>query len=152
MPGDAYVTVVPFSTMLAPPMRSWRLGASMFVAFGLLALLVAAVGLHSVIAYGMAQRTREIAIRLALGATRHGVLRVGLRAGLTPVVASIAIGSALALAAGSWIAPLLFQESARDPLVYLGVACSLLVVAIVATYLPTRAATRLDPSTVLRAE
>jgi len=124
----------------------------MFVAFGLLALVVAAVGLHSVIAYGMAQRTREIAIRLALGATRQGVLGFVLRVGLTPVVASIAIGSAVALAGGRWIAPLLFLESARDPFVYFGVACSLLVVAVIATYLPTRAATRLDPSTVLRAE
>jgi predicted permease len=152
MPGDAYVTVVPFSAMLAAPIRSWTLGATMFVAFGLLALVVAAVGLHSVIAYGMAQRTREIAIRLALGATRQGILGFVLRVGLRPVVASSAIGSAVALAAGSWIAPLLFLESARDPFVYLGVACSLVVVAVIATYLPTRTATRLDPSTVLRAE
>ena len=152
MPGNAYVTVVPFSTMLAAPMRSWTLGATMFVAFGLLALLVAAVGLYSVIAYGIAQRTREIAIRLALGATRQGVLGFVLRVGLTPVVASIAIGCAIALAAGGWIAPLLFRVSASDPFVYLAVVCALLVVAVIATCLPARAAMRLDPNTVLRAE
>jgi ABC-type antimicrobial peptide transport system permease subunit len=138
--------------MLATPMRSWTLGATMFVAFGLLALLVAAVGLYSVIAYGIAQRTREIAIRLALGATRQGVLGFVLRVGLTPVVASIAIGCAIALAAGGWIAPLLFRVSASDPFVYLAVVCALLVVAVIATCLPARAAIRLDPNTVLRAE
>jgi hypothetical protein len=152
MPGNAYVTVVPFSTMIAAPMRSWTLGATMFVAFGLLALLVAAVGLYSVIAYGIAQRTREIAIRLALGATRRGVLGFVLGVGLRPVVASLAIGCAIALAAGGWITPLLFRVSARDPFVYLVVVCALLVVAVIATWPPVRAAMRLNPNTVLRTE
>jgi putative ABC transport system permease protein len=152
MPANAYVTVVPFSTMLAVPMRSWTLGATMFVAFGLLALLVAAVGLYSVIAYGIAHRSREIAIRLALGASRQGVLGFVLRVGLTPVVASIAVGCAIALVAGRWIAPLLFQVSARDPLVYLAVVWALLVVAVIATCLPARRAMKLDPNTVLRSE
>jgi predicted permease len=152
MPGNAYVTVVPFSTMLAAPMRSWTLGATMFVGFGLLALVVAAVGLYSVIAYGIAQRTREIAIRFALGSTRQGVLGFVLRAGLTSVIASIAIGCAIAFSAGGWIAPLLFGVSARDPFVYLAVVAGLLVVGIIATCLPARAAMRLDPNRVLRTE
>jgi ABC-type antimicrobial peptide transport system permease subunit len=152
MPGDGYVTVVPFSDMLARPMRSWRLGATMFVAFGALALVVAAVGLYSVVAYGVAQRRREIAIRLALGATRQSVLGFVLRGGLAPVMVSVAIGSAVALGAGHWIAPLLFQVSPRDPAVYGTVAGALLVVAAVATCLPARAASRVDPNRVLRAD
>jgi predicted permease len=152
MPGDAYLTVVPFSSMLAAPMRSWTLGATMFVAFGVLALVVAAVGLYSVVAYGIARRTREIAIRVALGATRQGVLGFVLRVGLAPVVASLAIGCAIAFAAGRWIAPLLFHVSAHDPFVYLAVVSALLVVAVIATCLPVRTAVRLDPNRVLRAE
>jgi len=152
MPGDAYVTAVPFSTMLAAPMRSWTLGATMFVGFGLLALVVAAVGLYSVIAYGIAQRRREIAIRLALGSTRQGVLRFVLSVGLTSVIASIALGCAIAFSAAGWIAPLLFRVSARDPVVYLVVGAGLFVVAVIATCMPARAAMRLDPNRVLRAE
>jgi predicted permease len=152
MPGDGYVTVVPFSNMLAGPLRSWRLGATMFVAFGVLALIVASVGLYSVVAYGVAQRTREIAIRLALGATRQSVLGLVLRGGLKPVVASVAIGCAVALAAARWMAPLLFHVSPRDPLVYATVAGALIVVAVIAMCFPARAATRVDPNSVLRAE
>jgi ABC-type antimicrobial peptide transport system permease subunit len=152
MPGDGYVTVVPFSDMLAAPLRSWRLGATMFVAFGVLALIVASVGLYSVVAYGVAQRTREIAIRLALGATRQSVLGLVLRGGLKPVIASVAIGCAIALGAARWMAPLLFHVSPRDPLVYATVAGALLVVAVIAMCLPARGATRVDPNSVLRAE
>jgi predicted permease len=152
MPGDGYVTVVPFSDMLAAPMRSWRLGATMFVAFGVLALIVASVGLYSVVAYGVAQRTREIAIRLALGATRQSVLSLVLRGGLKPVVASVATGCAVALAAARWMAPLLFHVSPRDPFVYAVVTGALIVVAVIAMCLPARAATRVDPNSVLRAE
>ena len=92
MPPDAYVTAVPFEDMLAPQVRSWELGATMFVAFGALALIVAAVGLYSVVAYGIAQRTREIAVRVALGATPAHVLRLIFGGGLRPVVVSILLG------------------------------------------------------------
>jgi hypothetical protein len=105
-----------------------------------------------VITYGIAQRTREIAIRVALGATRQGVIAFVLKAGLAPVVASIAIGCVIALVAGGSIAPLLFRVSARDPFVFLAVIVALLVVALAATCLPARAAMRLDPNSVLRTE
>jgi predicted permease len=152
MPGDGYVTVVPLSNMLAAPLRSWQLGATMFVAFGVLALIVASVGLYSVVAYGVAQRTREVAIRLALGATRKSVLGLVLRGGIQPVVASVAIGCGIALAAARWMGPLLFHVSPRDPVVYGSVAGVLLAVAIIAMCVPARAATRVDPGSVLRAE
>jgi hypothetical protein len=152
MRGDDYATAVPLSETLAGPRRSWQLGATMFVAFGLLALVVAAVGLYSVVAYGVAQRTGEIAIRLALGATKPNVLGLVLAGGLAPVLVSLAIGGGVALAAGRWLAPLLFQVSPRDPVVYGGVAGALLVVAVIALCVPARAATRVDPNRVLRAD
>ena len=139
--------------MLAAPLRSWRLGATMFVAFGVLALVVAAVGLYSVVAYGVAQRRREIAIRVALGATETRVLELVVRGALTPVLASVAIGSAVALVSAKWAEPLLFRVSATDPWVYAGVAGVLVVVALVAASLPALAAAyRVDPNLVLRTD
>jgi putative ABC transport system permease protein len=152
MPADAYLTVMPFEDLLAPPMRGWQLGASMFVAFGVLALIVAAVGLYSVGAYAIAQRTREIAVRVALGATRTDVLRLLFRGGLAPVVASIVIGCSVAALAARGLASLLFRVSPTDPAVYLAVTGAMLLVATIATYVPARSASRTDPNQALRAD
>jgi predicted permease len=153
MPGNGYVTVVPLSRMLAVPLRSWRLGATMFVVFGVLALVVASVGLYSVVAYGIAQRRREIAIRLALGSSETRVLTLVVQGTLVPVLASVVIGSAIALASAKWAAPLLFRVSPTDPSVYAGVAGVLVVIALLAASVPAFAAAhRMDPNLVLRTD
>jgi predicted permease len=152
MPGASYVTVTPFADVIGGQMRSWKLGATMFVAFGALALLLAAVGLYSVIAYNVVQRTHELGVRITLGAQVGDVLRLVVGEGVQLGVAGIVIGAVIALSTARWLRPLLFQESARDPIVYALVAAVLLVVAAVASYVPARRATRVDPNVALRSE
>jgi putative ABC transport system permease protein len=152
MPGSAYVNVQPLRELVDPSMRGWQFGATMFLAFGALALALAAVGLYSVIAYGVAQRQKELGVRIALGASRGSVVRLVVRGGVRMVVFGIGIGTVVALWAGHWVEALLFDESPRDPLVYASVAGVLVIVAIVATALPAFGASRVDPNTALRAE
>jgi putative ABC transport system permease protein len=152
MPGAAYLTAVPFRTRVAPQMRSWQLGATMFVAFGALALVLAGIGLYAVIAYDVAQRRREIGIRIALGASRTQVMGRVVRGGVRVVVIGAGVGSVIAAGAAKRAAPLLFHESAMDPVVYAGVAGVLLLVALVATWVPAFAAARVDANVTLRAD
>jgi predicted permease len=152
MPGASYVTVQPFRDVVDPVTRSWRTGATMFLAFGALALLLAGVGLYSVISYGVAQRRREIGVRLALGASATSVVRLVVRGGVRLVGIGILLGSAVALLAGRGIAALLFQETPNDPVVYLAVAGVLVLVSIVATVVPGLMAARVDPNVSLRTD
>jgi predicted permease len=152
MPGSAYVNGIPLGKLVAPQQRSWKFGATMFVAFGALALVLAAIGLYSVIAYAVAQRTHELGVRIALGARMPDVVRMIVAQGLAFAVAGIAVGSVLALWASRWVEPLLFSQRARDPLVFAGVALVLLVVAIAATLRPALRATRVDPTVALRSD
>ena len=152
MPGASYVTAIPLRAMVEPAMRSWRLGATMFVAFGGLALLLAAIGLYGVIAYGVAQRRREIGVRIALGASRSHVVSLVVRGGLRLVIAGIVLGDSIAAFAGKWSGSLLFNESPTDPAVFAGVAGLLLLVALIATALPASSAARVDPNITLRAD
>ena len=95
----------------------------MFVAFGVLALVLAAIGLYSVIAYNVAQRTHELGVRVALGAQPRDIVRlVVTRAASSSRVAGVVLGAALALAPARWVEPLLFEESPRDPMVFMLVA------------------------------
>jgi predicted permease len=152
MPGVSYVTVTPMSTIIAPVIRSWRVGAVMFAVFGLLALVLASVGLYSVIAYNVTQRTHEMGVRVALGAQAADVVRLVVREGLRIVIPGIALGAIIALAASRWIAPLLFEVSPKDPPVLAGVVVTLLAVAVAASWLPARRASRVDPNEALRAD
>jgi ABC-type antimicrobial peptide transport system permease subunit len=152
MPGESYVNVVPLRTLVAPRQRSWEFGAKMFVAFGGLALVLAAIGLYSVVSYGVAQRTHEIGIRIALGAGLGDVMRMIVLQGVAFAVVGIAIGSAIALWAGRWIEPLLFSQKAFDPVIYASVASLLLLVAVIATLQPALRATRVDPTVALRSD
>jgi putative ABC transport system permease protein len=152
LPGASYVTAVPMRTLVSPRQRSWEFGATMFVAFGALALVLAAIGLYSVIAYAVAQRTHELGVRIALGASLGDVMRMIVVQGVAFAVAGITIGSIIAFWAGKWVEPLLFSQKARDPWVFAGVAVVLLVVAIVATLRPAVRATRVDPTVALRTE
>lgn len=152
MPGASYVTVEPFRDVVDPVMSSWRVGANIFVAFGSLALVLAGVGLYSVIAYGVAQRRREIGVRIALGATSSNVVGLVVQGGVRLIVAGILLGTGVALAAGRGVATLLFQESPNDPVVYLTVAGVLVAVSLLATAIPALAAARVDPNLSLRAD
>jgi ABC-type antimicrobial peptide transport system permease subunit len=151
-PNLPYADVEPLEDIISPEIRPWRLGATMFGIFAGLALLVAAVGLYSVVAYEVAQRTREMGIRIALGAASRDVVALVVRDGIAPALAGVVLGLALALAASRAIASLLFDTSPRDPLVLGACATVLLVVALVASVIPARRATRVDPMEALRAE
>jgi predicted permease len=152
LPGDAYVRVTPFREIIARQQRSWRAGATMFVSFAALALILAGIGLYSVVAYNVAQRTREIGVRIALGARMTSVMLMIVSQGVLFALSGIIIGGTVALFAGRWIEPLLFSASPADPLVYGGVAGLLLVIAIAATVRPALRASRVDPTVALRAD
>ena len=152
MPGDSYVTVTPFANIVGRQKRSRQLGATMFTGFGALALVIAAVGLYSVIAYDVTQRALELSVRVALGARARDVTRVVVAQGFRFATVGIGIGMGVALLGARWLQPLLFQQSATDRSVYLGVDALLLVVSIGACAAPARRATRVDPMVALRAE
>jgi predicted permease len=152
MPGVSYVTVTPMSTIMGYITRSWELGATMFVVFGALALVLAAVGLYSVIAYNVTQRTHEMGVRLALGAQARDVIRLIVREGLAIVVPGIAIGAIAALVASRWVGSLLFEVSPKDPTIVSAVLITLVLVAIAASWIPAIRAARVDPNEALRAD
>ena len=152
MPGAAYVTVTPLREILGEQTRSWQLGATMFLAFGALALALAAIGLYSVMAYTVSQRTQEMGVRATLGAQQRDLVRLVLNEGLRVGVVGIVIGVVIALAAGQWVGPLLFQESPHDPLVFGFVAVVLLGTTVLASFVPSRRAARVDPMVALRYE
>jgi ABC-type antimicrobial peptide transport system permease subunit len=108
--------------------------------------------LYSVIAYNVAQRTHELGVRVALGARTPDVIRLVVSDGLRVAVAGVAIGVVVALWAGRWVKPLLFQVSANDPSVFVVVATTLLVVAVAASWIPALRASRVDPNVALRTD
>jgi ABC-type antimicrobial peptide transport system permease subunit len=124
----------------------------MFVAFGALALLVAAVGMYGVIGYDVAQRLHELGIRIALGAQRADVVRLVVGQGGSFALAGVTLGLFVALIAARWIQPLLFQQSATDPLTYGAVGAVIILVALTASAMPARRATRADPNAALRSD
>ncbi|MBV9881080.1 MAG: ABC transporter permease [Gemmatirosa sp.] len=150
MPGQSYVTVQPFQEVVDEQRRSWSLGATMFVAFGGLALVVAAVGLYGVIAYNVVQRRHELSVRVALGARARDVVRLVVGQGLSFAAAGVTIGLGGALVAARWIQPLLFEQPARDPMTYGVVGALIVLVAIAASAVPAWRATRSDPNAALR--
>ena len=120
--------------------------------FAAVALILAAIGMYGVIAYGVTQRSQEIGVRMALGATRDRVVRMVLRQGLVLAVFGAAFGLVLALVATRGLESLLFGVSAMDPGIYVAVAAVLVLVAGLASYLPARRAARTDPQLALRGE
>jgi predicted permease len=152
MPGAVYVNVIPLSRLVDPNLQSWRFGATMFVAFGGLALVLAAIGLYSMIAYDVAQRTRELGVRIALGSSVGRVLRLIVTGGLRLVAVGVLAGTALAFWASRWMETLMFRQSARDPLVFAAVGLLLLAVSVIASMVPAWRAARVDPNVALRLE
>jgi predicted permease len=152
MPGASYVTTTPMEQIIGSRTKSWHLGATMFAAFGVLALALAAIGLYSVIAYNVAQRTHELGVRVAIGAQAADLIRLVVTDGLRLAVAGVAIGAAAAFYAARWVKPLLFDVSPTDPLVFGGVVFVLLATAIAASWLPALRASKVDPNVALRSE
>jgi putative ABC transport system permease protein len=127
-----------------------RFNMILFAIFAGLALVLASVGIYGVISYSVAQRTQEIGVRMALGATRHAVLRLILSQGMRLALIGVAIGVVGAVLATRVLATMLFGVSTLDPIVYGGIALLLAGVALLATYVPARRATKVDPMVALR--
>ncbi|HEX6057437.1 MAG TPA: ABC transporter permease [Gemmatimonadaceae bacterium] len=146
------VEVRSLEEMMDGQIRPWRLGATLFGVFGLVALAIAALGLYGVLAYTVAQRTHEMGVRVALGAQRGDVLRLVVGQGTRLALIGVAIGAVGALAGGRALASHLYGVSASDPATLAGVAVTLVAVAALASWLPARRATRVDPVVALRVE
>jgi predicted permease len=144
--------VAPMTENLEPEYRPWRLGATLFTGVGLLALLVAMLGIYSTVSYGVTQRTHEFGVRVALGARARDLVRQVVGEGMRTVAVGIGLGVALALAAGKLIEALLYGIAPRNPVVLTLVSASLLSVAILATLVPAWRAARADPISALRAD
>jgi putative ABC transport system permease protein len=138
--------------LLGNSLAQRRLTLVLLSSFASLALLLAAVGIYGVIAYTVRQRTRELGIRLALGAQAGAVLRLILRQGLKVTLIGIALGLTAAFALTRWMESLLFGVRPADPLAFGVVALLLLLVAICACWIPARRATQVDPLVALRSE
>jgi ABC-type antimicrobial peptide transport system permease subunit len=149
-PNARLIRVAPLANEIDPQIRPWRVGALMFGLFGALALVVAAVGLFSVVSYMLAQRTKELGVRIALGARASHVLGVMLGGAFVRATLGVAIGAAGALAVGPLVEPYLFETMGRDPVVLSIVSLTLLATTLVASALPSWKACRIDPIIALR--
>ena len=129
-----------------------RIAAGLLGAFGVVALLLAAVGLYGVVAFAVAQRTREIGIRVALGAQGGEVLGLMLRQGMTLAGIGLLVGVPLAFVGARLVSAFLVGSGAADPVVFVGAAGLLAFVTLVASYVPARRASRVDPMLVLRSQ
>lgn len=137
-------------SLLEKSIASRRLEVWLVGAFGLVALLLASIGIYGVVAYVVAQRGQEIGLRMALGATRADVVGMMLRKGLSPVLIGLVIGVALALALSRFLSSQLFHVKATDALTFAAVPVLLILIAGCAAYFPSRRAARIDPMLALR--
>jgi ABC-type antimicrobial peptide transport system permease subunit len=152
---DSEVPVPEIKTMqqvMSESVAQRRFQMTLVMVFAAAALALAGLGTYGVVSYTVTRRRAEMGIRLALGADRANVLKMVLRQGMTPVVAGLAAGIAVALAVGHLLESLLFQVNARDPITIAAVTALLLAVAAAACGIPARRASRLDPVTALRFE
>ena len=151
-PNLPFASVTPLADLLAPSIRPWRLGSAMFAGFALLALVLSAVGLYGVLNYVVTQRTHEMGVRVAMGAQRWDVQRLMVSHGVRVAALGAALGALAGLVAGRVLSSLLYGVSPRDPLVLFAAVLVPVVVAAVASYVPARRASRVDPMIALRTE
>jgi ABC-type antimicrobial peptide transport system permease subunit len=148
----ALYDVETLDTTLGRTVATPRFQAILITSFGAIALLLAAIGLYALIAYQVQQRTNEIGIRLALGATRAEVARLVLSRAFALALTGIAVGLGGALLTARFLKAFVFQVSANDPAIYALVPLLLIVVALAATWIPTRRAMKLDPAIALHVD
>jgi len=151
-PREPVQSLTTMEEMVSSSLSTRRFGVRLLGFFASVALFLAALGLYGVISYAVTQRTREIGIRLALGAERGGVLRLVVGQGLRLAAIGAALGVCGAVPAGQMIRSQLYGVEPFDPLTIAGMACALLAAALLASYLPARRATRVDPAVTLRYE
>jgi putative ABC transport system permease protein len=146
------IRFIDFNTMIGESMLRDRLMATLSTGFGLLALLLASIGLYGILSFGVASRTKEIGIRMALGARSREVLLMILREACLLVLVGVIVGLPVVFAFTRFASTLLFDLTATDPLSLTGAALLIFLVAVVAGYLPARRATKVDPLVALRYE
>jgi ABC-type antimicrobial peptide transport system permease subunit len=151
-PGWGPPRVRTLASILAPQLQPRRLAASVYGAAAFLALLIAAVGIYSSVAYAVGQRMHEMGVRTALGARSSHLVGLILGEGVRVVFVGVALGVGLALALGKAIASLLYNTSTRDPVLLTSVSLALITVAVIACFVPAWRATRANPVEVLRAD
>jgi predicted permease len=151
-PTMPFVQVRSVGELLEPQMRPWRLGALMFTLFGTIAVVIAAIGLYSVLAYWVSQRTHEIGVRMALGAQRGDVIRLVAAQSSKAVAIGLLIALPITLLGSRWIADMLYETSPRDPMVYLGAGLVLALATLAATIVPARRSSAVDPAQAIRTD
>ena len=153
-PDLPILKMTPFTDILEKSVGLWivRLGAVLFGVFGVIALLLAVVGVYGVKSYAVARRTREIGIRMALGAHPRDVFSLIMKQGALQTAFALGIGLLLSLAAGRLLMQILYQVSPADPAALLASSFMLAAAALLACYLPARRATKVSPMTALRTE
>jgi putative ABC transport system permease protein len=149
-PGLPVFSVMSMDEVVGASLASRRFSASLVAGFAGVALLLASIGIYGLLAYMVGQRSREIGLRMALGAGRGDVLKLVLQKGVALAIAGIVAGLIAAALSASFMASLLYGVRPRDPGVFMLVPLLLLVVAITASYIPAWRATKVDPSVALR--
>jgi ABC-type antimicrobial peptide transport system permease subunit len=148
----AKVTTTTMAAAMEPEYRPWQLGARLFTLFGVLAALVAAIGVYSSVSYAVSQRTHEFGVRVALGASSGRIVREVVGDGVRTVALGAVAGVLLAMASGRIIASLLYGVSPSSPTAMMLAASVLLILAAVASLAPAWRAGRADPVTALRSD
>jgi putative ABC transport system permease protein len=151
-PDQGVARVMSMEQMLAGSIAGPRLQTILLSAFGVLGLVLACIGVYAVISYSVAQRMRELGIRLALGAAPNAIRALVLREGMSLAVAGVAVGVLAALALTRYLSTLLYTVKVTDPAVFAAVSALLVAVAAVGCWFPARRATSVDPALVLREE
>jgi ABC-type antimicrobial peptide transport system permease subunit len=145
-------SIVRLNDYLEPQYRPWRLGATLFSVFGVLALVVAVIGIYSTTSYGVQQRVHEFGVRIALGARMVDVMQLVIVGGVRVVAIGVLLGIAAAIAAGRLIASLLYGVTPNDPATAAAVAVCLLLAGIAAASVPAWRAARVDPAATLKSD
>jgi putative ABC transport system permease protein len=149
---DQPVEILSMSEVIGATVEPKQFSTSLTAIFALIATLLAAAGIYSVIAYTVSLRTREIGLRMAMGAKQSDVMKMVLKKGLRVTLAGVAIGLLASIGLTRLVRSQLYQVSPTDPVVYVAVSLLLVVVSLLACYVPARRASRVDPMTALRHE
>jgi predicted permease len=149
-PEATFIDIDLLQDRVDPQLKTWRIGAIMFSIFAVLAIVVAAVGLFSVVAYLVEQRRHELGIRIALGASASDVMGLVMRGVTWITAAGVIIGGIVGVIAGTMAQPLLYETTAREPALLGGLAAGLIVISLVASGIPAMRARKVEAMTVLR--